>query len=368
MADIIDQIVNISIQDAISSVTTTDVNTAAIVGAVGADPAETGATVCTSSASVGANYGTDSALYAMATKFFAQDSHPAQLVCIPAASLAASLAAIQAADNAGLAFYHVCIGDVALADGTLSDVTSQLEAIQDYAAEAKKVAHVQVNRGTSDALAISLAGSLVDYGASRVALYLHSSGLATAAGVSSGEYENVALVALRCAADSARGTFAHKTLSGITPDTVTADAFASLVAARLNVYTKVAGEGRVFYGTTCAADGFIDNVVKDDWVRFNAQSAIYRLLGEANDGAGVTYDDAGIASIAAAVSGVLAKAADTEHQYIMSGYSVDYKSYDYLKTNNASDVQARNLPLVKGRYSRMNSIHTVKNVTLAVTL
>jgi hypothetical protein len=52
----------------------------------------------------------------------------------------------------------------------------------------------------------------------------------------------------------------------------------------------------------------------------------------------------------------------------MDGYTVKVQTYDYLKTNYSADVQARNLPLVKGRYSRMNSINTVKNVELTVTL
>ena len=48
--------------------------------------------------------------------------------------------------------------------------------------------------------------------------------------------------------------------------------------------------------------------------------------------------------------------------------SVDYKPYSYLVENYAEDVRKRNLPLIKGRYSRMNAVHTVVQVDLQVTL
>ena len=114
---------------------------------------------------------------------------------------------------------------------------------------------------------------------------------------------------------------------------------------------------------------FIDNIVKDDWIRFNVQSRIYQLLGEANNGNGVTYDDAGIAAVAAAVLNVLTVAQDTDHQYVMvDSATVDYKPYSYLAKNYAEDVRKRNLPLISGRYARMNSIHTVVQVQLLVTI
>ncbi|PBC75346.1 hypothetical protein [Fibrobacter intestinalis] len=89
MAQIIDQIVNISINDAISVVTTTDVNTMALVGKSGSgkDSAEAGEFA--SSDDIGDAYGTDSELYAMGVKFFAQDSQPSKVVCIPAPDLLA---------------------------------------------------------------------------------------------------------------------------------------------------------------------------------------------------------------------------------------------------------------------------------------
>jgi ABC-type microcin C transport system permease subunit YejB len=105
MAEIIDQIVKISIQDAISSVTTVDVNTVALVGL-----ATTSTPVAGEIASVAdavTAYGENSELTAMVKVFFAQDSQPSRVVCIPAGNTgAATLAAVQAAAQ-NFNFYHV---------------------------------------------------------------------------------------------------------------------------------------------------------------------------------------------------------------------------------------------------------------------
>ena len=347
MAQIIDKIVNISITDATSSVETTDVNTVAIVGASGTDGAEAGS--YSSSSAVGEAYGTESELYKMAAVFFGQEACPDQVVCIPAgSSLTENLANVQAAAES-YDFYHVCIN--AQSDTAASEVTT----LNLWLAEAHKVAHVQCVYTAT----IAECSALVVEGNTRVAIYRHATG---------GEYLHVAIVAKRCGTDSARGTFAHKTVTGVTTDTYTADDYSSAVDAGVNVYTKVAGTSRLFMGTTASASDFIDSVVKDDWVRFNVQSKIYALLGDANDGAGLNYNDAGIAAVAACVTNVLAVAEGTGREYVMSGYSVSYKDYEYLAENNASDVTKRNLPLITGTYQRMNSIHTVDTVSLTVTL
>jgi len=335
MAQIIDQIVKISIQDAVSGVSTTDVNTVALVGA---SSSGTAAAEVSSVEGAEREFGTDSELAKMAKAFFAQDSQPSSVVCVPAGDDA--LAAAKTAAGS-LDFYHVVANGIAKED---------LAEWQEWLADAKKALHVQVSDGSGYG----------KHGNGRIAVYVHGT---------EGEYLPVAIVALRCAADSARGTFAHRTCSGVTADGYTAESYKAAIDDGLNVYAKVAGEARLFMGTTGDAETFIDQVVKDDWIRFNVQSRIFALLGEANDGHGVNYDDAGIASVAAAVSNVLALAADTDHQYVMEdSASVEYRSYSYLKANRAEDVRKRNLPLVSGKYSRMNSIHTVNQVTLTVTL
>ena len=165
MAQIIDQIVNISIQDAISGVTTTDVNTMALVGKAGSGKDSAVAGEFASSDDIGNAYGTDSELYAMGVKFFAQDSHPSKVVCIPATNFAGALEAVKAASEK-IAFYHIC----ADADYTTLE---QLKAFQDELANAKKVLHLQIPATVGHATEKSVMEGLSEYGANRIAVYLH---------------------------------------------------------------------------------------------------------------------------------------------------------------------------------------------------
>ena len=323
MAQIIDSIVKISINEAISTVSAEDAEV----------------------------FGTDSLLYGMVESAFAQDACPAKIVAINADSFSDALDAVKAAEAAKLNFYHIV---AKFGDGSIPAASAFTGngGWNGYLGANFKIVHLELNDTSTDFASIrALAQALVASTSDRVALYQHAGAGNLAA----------ALVSNRCALDSARGSFAHKKVKGVEYDSYTKSQYDALVSDCINVYTVAAGEARLFMGA-------IDNIAKDDWIRFNVQTKIYSLLGEANDGFGVNYDDSGINSVAASILQVFSKAADTDHQYIMDGYTVKVQTYDYLKTNYSADVQARNLPLVKGRYSRMNSINTVKNVELTVTL
>jgi len=368
MAQIIDSIVRISINEAISTVSTTSVNTVALVGPATASGAPD--FVDCSSSEDAEVFGTDSVLYGMVASAFSQGACPAKIVAIKASSFADALSAVKAAENAKKDFYHI----VAKFDDDVipsASLFTNAGGWNSYLGENFKVLHLELNDTSEGFGAIkALADSLIAATSDRVALYQHAS---------PGDI-SASMASYRSALDSARGTFAHKKVKGVTYDNYKKADFDALVSRGINVYTIAAGEPRLFMGATCGKTvlldstgeqspaSFIDNVVKDDWIRFNVQTKIYSLLGEANDGFGVTYDDSGINAVAAAILQVFSKASDTDHQYIMDGYTVDVKSYEYLKTNYSADVQARNLPLVKATYARMNSIHTVKNVELTVTL
>lgn len=133
MAQIIDQIVKISIQDAISSVTTVDVNTVALVGkAEGKDAAEV-----SSLAGAKTAFGEVSELYQMMEALFAQDSQPSRVVGIPAGSDA--LAAVQAASE-NFDFYHVVVAT----DDAQALALASIKEWHEWAADVKKMIHIQV--------------------------------------------------------------------------------------------------------------------------------------------------------------------------------------------------------------------------------
>lgn len=364
MAKIIDSVVNVVINNSISGVTTTGVNTVALVGAA-SEGKSTKAGSYSDLKAVGKDFGEDSELYAMATKYFAQDRQPGEFVCIPCSGgLSGAKAAIEGAIDAGLDFYHICIanGDEALDD-------TALKSLQDLAAGNFRFVHVQVPKSKlSASQAKTLMESLKSSGCDRVAVYLHKEGLEVSEGEASGEFLNVAAAAYCCSIDSARGTFAHKKLKGVTGDSYDKTDFDEYKKCGVNMFLNLSGEYRLVFGTACSNEWFIDNKCKDDWIRFNVQSKILQLLGEANDGHGITYDDAGIGAVVSTVLQVFAQAEDTDHQYIMGGYTVTAPDYAYIKNNRPEEIRKRNLPLVKGRYSRMNSVQTVQDVELTVTL
>lgn len=351
MAQIIDNIVNVSINDAISSVTTADVNTVALIG--GATASSPSATLCYSSDDAKTAFGDGSQLHEMAKAFFAQDTQPSVFVGVPLTISGTTTAAditgeLETAATVG-DFYHVCVV------GELADTV--VSGLQSWATENKKMFEIQANSNAS-----SLQTKAGELTADRVAIFKHAEGDETK------EYLNVAIVASRCGLDSARGTFAHKKVKGITPDAYTVSAYNAAINAGLNIYVKVQGEARVFMGTTCDKSHFIDQKVVDDFVRFNVQARIYQLLGEANEGNGVTYNDAGIGAVAASVINVFVMANETGREYIRDDFEVSYKTLAWLKKNKAEDVRRRNLPLITGTYSRMGAVHTVDRVTLNVTL
>ena len=178
------------------------------------------------------------------------------------------------------------------------------------------------------------------------------------------EHLGVAITSQRCGVDPARGTWAHKkSLVGITPDKLTAAEVADAKASGYNIYTTVAGEARTFMGTTCGPTDFIDTNIKCFWIKFNVEAEIYRLLGDANEGYGVTYDDTGIQAIGAVISKVLTIAADSLHQYIMEGYTVNVPTYASIAQ---AEKDRRNVPTINGNYSVMNYVNTVLDVTLNI--
>lgn len=178
------------------------------------------------------------------------------------------------------------------------------------------------------------------------------------------EHLGVAIVSQRCGVDPARGTWAHKKgLVGITPDSVTSSGVAAAKNAGYNIYTTIAGEARTFMGTTCGPTAFIDTVIKCDWIKFNTEAEIYRMLGDANEGYGLTYDNTGLQAIGSVISKVLAVAADSMHQYIMEGYDVEVPT---MASIAQAQKNRRNVPNIKGSYSVMNAVHTVLDVTLNI--
>ena len=279
MAQIIDSIVKISINEAISTVSTTSVNTLALVGPASSEAENPPDFIECSSAEDAEVFGTNSLLYGMVESAFAQDACPAKIVAINADSFSDALDAVKAAEAAKLNFYHIV---AKFGDDTIPAASAFTGngGWNGYLGANFKIVHLELNDTSTDFASIrALAQALVASTSDRVALYQHAGAGNLAA----------ALVSNRCALDSARGSFAHKKVKGVEYDSYTKSQYDALVSDCINVYTVAAGEARLFMGATAGKTvlldstgeqspaSFIDNIAKDDWIRFNVQTKIYSL-------------------------------------------------------------------------------------------
>lgn len=293
--------------------------------------------------------------------FFEEEPNPGRIVCIPVGSdptagniaetLEAALALGKDANNREIDFYNVIIrlGTGATANG----VATLAAALETWCKANFKLSHIEVqDRAVAeDALAALSANPLT-----RVAIYFHKE--------TSGKSLAAALVAQRCGNDPARGTWAHKTLGSVSADGTSKENLIDAQDIGLNVYVKIAGVDRTYMGTTGSKTLFIDYVVKKDWLKFRTQEAVFNLLGQANNGDGVDFNDAGIQSVGAAITSIFALAEDNEHRYVLPGsHEVDVPLY---KDIPAADKAVRNLPRVRAVCEIQDSIHTTKTIEIQV--
>lgn len=359
MDRLIDEIVVVSVKDALASATATSVNTAAVVGLSGKSDSQVA--VEYDLKGVETDYGKDSEIYKLAEAFFREESNPGKLVCIPvskdpsADDIADTLdeAITLGKDKNGrtIDFYHVIVR--ASKETVATAIQGLASALQDWCAENFRVAHVEIQkRDVAEAVALNFAEITLK----RVFFYFHEE--------ANGRSLAAALVASRCYSDPARGTWAHKTLTSVLPDATSKDNFKDATEKGLNVYCMVAGVPRTFFGSAAGGKYFIDEQIKKDWLKFRVQESIFNLLGQANNGDGIDYNDVGIDSVVSAVIDIFTTATDQSHRYVLPGsFNVTAPKYDDIPVE---EKKKRNLPDVKASFSIQASIHTVKTVELQV--
>ena len=366
MDRLIDEIVKVSVSDAIAAATPTSVNTAAVLGVSTGGDATT--QVLYDQDSVETAYGASSGVAKLSKSFFGEADNPGRLVCIPVAAdptvaniasvLDAALGMGKDANGRDVDFYNVILRIDTNDDKKVPDIIKMIEGdeshtgLEDWCKENFRLAHLEftdrtVAQGVIDGLAKPT---------TRIAYYFHSE--------STGKSLAAAIVADRCGNDPARGTWAHKTLGSVVADATTKAQLIDAQDKGLNVYVKIAGVERTYMGTTGSNKTFIDEVVKKDWIKFRTQEAIFNLLGQANNGDGVDYNDNGIQAVAAAVTSIFNTAMDNDHRYVLPD-STDVTVPKYADIS-AEDKAVRNLPDVKATFSIQASIHTVKTVELQV--
>ena len=364
MDRIIDEIVKVSVTDAVAAATATAVNTVAVLGI----SSKTGVGVKFSQEDVETAYkASGSDLDKVTASFFLEDN-PGKVVCIPTAEeptadtigtlLDAAMDLGTDEEGNTIDFYHVVVRLAPAGETTEAKATAAkavIDALETWCETNFRMGHVEIaDRETAIAVGVKYKAATAP---SRVAIYAHSE--------TNGRSLAAAIVADRCASDPARGTWAHKTLSSLNADAISTSALNSAKTNGVNVYCKVAGVNRMFFGSIAGTDSaFIDEVIKKDWLKFRTQEAVFNILGSANNGDGVDYNDAGIAAIASAINNIFTTAADNDHRYIMEdSFEVQVPKYADIA---ADQKKIRNLPDVKVPFSIQGSIHTVKTIELQV--
>jgi hypothetical protein len=352
MDRLIDEIITVNITDVSSVAVETSVNTVAVLGVATKEGAKT--EKHTSYGSVSEAYGKNCDLAKVAKSFF-MENNPGVLVCIPSASAITAANVEELLDSAMEGGYHVI---VRLGADVSKDAAKDIvDKIEGWCLLNFRMGHVEIE-DKSVAFEVCRAYTAEDAKApTRVAIYAHneSEELSLAA----------AIVATRCATDPARGTWAHKTLQSVSPDAYSRNEFSDAKSVGLNIYCKVAGLSRTFFGSTAGANNaFIDEVVKKDWIKFRSQEAVFNILGNANAGDGVDYNNDGIDSIVSSINSIFTIAADNSHRYVLpDSFEVQAPKYEDIP---AAERKIRNLPSVKTLFGIQSSIHTVKTIEMQV--
>jgi hypothetical protein len=106
--------------------------------------------------------------------------------------------------------------------------------------------------------------------------------------------------------DPGSQTFAFKTLSGVTPGTMTPDQLTNLKAKNCNMYLRIAGVNITRYGN--APDGsWIDVTRFTDWLQARIEEVLFTLMAGLPK---LPYDDDGVDLIRGGIFGVYSEGAD----------------------------------------------------------
>ena len=311
-------------------------------------------------------FGDESEAYKMAKRFFAQDTHPSAIY-VKKADSKSSADLIEAMGAAKLVdvFHWVVVLPTPSDDTTKIAMLSTLKELNSFASTDFKMVHVEFDVGSSEDEDIlvdlyqGFTSNTVTYSGltasatRRVAIYAHDMTTYDE------DHIGVSVASDRCGVDPARGTWAHKELTGDSPDALTKGQLQKAIEAGYNVYTDIAKSSRLFLGTTCGPTDFIDTIVKADWIKFRVQEAVFKLLQTGNEGYGIDLDDNGIAAIGAEVTDVLTTA--FKNHYVMDGYTVTLPLFADLP---AADKAKRKLSGIRGRVKLMDSVHTVLDIDI----
>lgn len=199
--------------------------------------------------------------------------------------IAADIAAIQAVDDT---WYGIMVTTASAAE--VAGLATKVEAIEKLAIQASQdsaIITVAESTPATDCAHVVKAASRL-----RTAVVYHGD---------NGEFADAALFGRVFPLDPGSETFAYKTLSGVTPDTLTPTHVVNLKAKNCGWYATLGGVGVTQEGKVASGE-WLDVIRGRDWLRTRMQERIVQLLLDNNK---VPFTDEGIAQVEAEVRGQL---------------------------------------------------------------
>lgn len=286
------------------------------------------------------------AVYKIANAIFAQNPSVSRVVVGRAdsgdATVAASLAAIQAEDNS---WYGLVVDQTFAAD--VASIAAWVEANKKFAFYWTTDPDV-VDATKSTDIASVLKGMAYD----RAATMWHPT---PTTGV---DYPDAAWMGEGFPYDPGSSTWAYKTLKGITPDNV-AGKETTLQNKNCNYYSEVGGVNITQEGKVASGE-WIDIIIGTDWIEARLRESVYSAFVNNRK---IPYDDTGIAVIEGLVKGVLNEAAS---KGILQADSIVVTVPRFADIPQADKID-RKLPDVKFTALYQGAIHrTTINGTISV--
>lgn len=164
--------------------------------------------------------------------------------------------------------------------------------------------------------------------------------------------------------DPGAATWAYKTVVGQAPDILTAAEHANAVAANVNTYESIAGQGKTLWGEN-ADGGWTDILIGVDWLYNNLQVDIAVLLGDQDK---VPFTDGGIDMVRGVVMNRLLVASKAPFNILdpTPGIPVPIGcTFPKVRNILVQDKAARRLPSGTAQGTYQGAIH---RVVLAIIL
>lgn len=173
---------------------------------------------------------------------------------------------------------------------------------------------------------------------------------------------HVAIMAKAFTYEAGEETWAYKTLSGVTPSTLTSSERDSIEAVNLNYYVECAGKNITYPGKTIGGE-WIDVVRGKAWLQSDIQNRVYNLFIKNPK---VPYTSKGIALIEnqmiaslkqAQANGLIAEEEEDDDGNLIEGYTVTVPT---ISNTTDSERAARNLSNCKFTARLAGAIHLVE--------